>query len=136
MENIAHMADEVSKKVGTSCLPPGVKRDKEVKPKIWQEEIQRYVGSRKGKKEEDEALNPFSISEKDHDPLSSSSGQQEEEIPEVECKSLQGDCMGEEREDECTYKLFMDDLQIIAKDVGSCKGGATYFGSDPKEVHK
>ena len=75
MENIAHMVDEVCKKFDTSCLPPGAKRDKEVKPKLWQEEIQIYVGSRKGNKEEDEALNQFPISEQDHDPITSSSGQ-------------------------------------------------------------
>ena len=53
METIAHMVDEVCKKLGTNCLPPRAKQDKEVKPKLWQEEIQRYVGSRKGNKEED-----------------------------------------------------------------------------------
>ena len=37
MENIAHMVDEVCNKVGTSCLPPGTKRDKEVKPNLWKE---------------------------------------------------------------------------------------------------
>ena len=76
MENISHMVDEVCKKVGTRCFPPGTKRDKEVKPMLWQEEIQRSVGSRKSKEEEDEALKPFSIIEKDHVPLSSSSGQE------------------------------------------------------------
>ena len=30
----------------------------------------------------------------------------------------------------------MGDLQITAKDVGSGKGGETYFGSDLVEVHK
>ena len=44
--------------------------------------------------------------------------------------------MGEEREDECTSNFFVGDLQIIAKDDGSCEGGETYFGSDPKEVYK
>ena len=68
---------------------------KDVKHMLWQEEIQRSFGSSKSKEEEDEALNPFSIIEKDHDPLSYSSGQEEEEIPKVECQSLQGDCMGE-----------------------------------------
>ena len=73
MEMISHMVDEMRKKVGTICLPPGAKRNKQVKHILWQEEIQRYVGSRKSKKEKDEALNPFSNIEKDHDPLSSSS---------------------------------------------------------------
>ena len=30
----------------------------------------------------------------------------------------------------------MVDLRITSKDVGSCMGGETYFGSDTKEVHK
>ena len=30
----------------------------------------------------------------------------------------------------------MDDLQITAQGFGSCMGGETYFGSDPKLVHK
>ena len=40
--------------------------------------------------------------------------------------------MGEEREDECTSKLLVGDLQITAKDVGSCMGGQTSFGSNTK----
>ena len=31
-------------------------------------------------------------------------------IHEVECKSLQGDCMEEEKEGECTFKIFVGDL--------------------------
>ena len=57
-------------------------------------------------------------------------------IHEVECKSLQGDCMGEEMEDECTSIFFVGDIQMTSKDVVSCEGGDKYFGSDPKEVHK
>ena len=57
-------------------------------------------------------------------------------IPEVECKSLQGDCMEEEKEGECTSKFFGGDLQITKKDVGSCMGEEASFGSDPKEDHK
>ena len=53
----------------------------------------------------------------------------EAEIHEVECNSLQGDCMGEESEDECTSIFFMGDFHITAKDVGPCEGGETYFGS-------
>ena len=53
----------------------------------------------------------------------------------VECKSLQGDCKGEESEDECTSSFFMGDFHITAKDVGSCEGGETSFGSDPKEEY-
>ena len=44
--------------------------------------------------------------------------------------------MGEESEDECTPNFFVGDIHITSKDVGSCKGGETYFGSDTKEVHK
>ena len=50
--------------------------------------------------------------------------------------SPQGGCIGEESEDECTSRFFVGDLQIIAKDVSSYKGDATYFVSNPKEVHK
>ena len=50
----------------------------------------------------------------------------------VTAQSLHSDCMGEEREDEFTPNFFVGDLQITAKDVGSCKGGETYFVSDPK----
>ena len=50
MENIAHMVDEVCKEVGTRCFPPRAKRDKEVKPMLWKEEIQRSLGSIKSKK--------------------------------------------------------------------------------------
>ena len=57
-------------------------------------------------------------------------------IHEVECKSLQGDCMEEEKEGEYTSKIFGDDLHIADKDVGSCMGEETYFGSDPKEYYK
>ena len=39
IENISHMVDEVCMKVWTIFFPPGAKRDKEVKPKLWQEEI-------------------------------------------------------------------------------------------------
>ena len=49
----------------------------------------------------------------------------EVDIHEVECKSLQGDRMEKEKEDECTSSFFMGDLCITAKDVGSCKGGET-----------
>ena len=60
----------------------------------------------------------------------------EAEIHEVECKSLQGDWMGEESEGECISSFFVGDFHITAKDVGSCEGGETYFGSDPKEQYK
>ena len=50
----------------------------------------------------------------------------------MECKSLQGDCMEEEKECECTFKIFGGDLQIANKDIGSCMDGDAYFGSDPK----
>ena len=75
MENISHMVDDVCKKVGTRCFPPEAKIEKELNPMLWNEEVQRSVGSRKSKKEEDESLNPFSTIENDHDPLISSSGQ-------------------------------------------------------------
>ena len=51
----------------------------------------------------------------------------EANIPKVECKSLQGDCIGEESKDECTSNLFVSDFHIIAKDVDSCEGGETSF---------
>ena len=44
--------------------------------------------------------------------------------------------MEEEKEGECTSKIFGGDLQIANKDVGSCMGEDTYFGSDPKEYYK
>ena len=87
--------------------------------------------------------------EKGHDPLSSSSGQAEEELHKEEYKSLQGDfekvgnpllndedCRNEESEDECTSSFFVGDFQITAKDIGPCGGGETYFGSNPKEYYK
>ena len=52
----------------------------------------------------------------------------EADIHEVECKSLQGDYMGKEKEGECTSKLFRGDMEIPDKDVGSCMGVETYFG--------
>ena len=51
----------------------------------------------------------------------------EAEIHEVECKSLQDDYMGEEREDECTPNFFVGDLQINPKYVGSSEDGETYW---------
>ena len=39
--------------------------------------------------------------------------------PKVDCKSLQGDCMEEGKEGECTSKLFGGDMQITDKDVVS-----------------
>ena len=56
----------------------------------------------------------------------------EVEIHEVECKSLHG----EESEDECTFNFSVGDFHIIAKDVGPCEGGETYFGSYPKEYYE
>ena len=53
-------------------------------------------------------------------------------IHEVECKSLEGDYVEEEKEGECTSKIFGGDLQISNKDVGSCMGEETYFVSNPK----
>ena len=44
--------------------------------------------------------------------------------------------MGEESEDERTSIFSVGDFQITAKDDGSCEGGETYFGSDPKEGYK
>ena len=35
-------------------------------------------------------------------------------------------------ENECTSNFFVGDLQITDRDVGSCMGGKTPFGSDPK----
>ena len=49
---------------------------KEVNPLLWWEEIQIYFGASKSKDEENESLKPFSIIEEDHEPLSSSSGQE------------------------------------------------------------
>ena len=60
----------------------------------------------------------------------------EVEIHELEWKSLQGDCIGKESEDECASSFFFGDLQIIAKDVGSCEGGETYFVSERKEDYR
>ena len=54
IKSISNMVDEVCEKVGTKCFPPRAKRDKEVKPMLWQEEIQISLGSRKSEKEEDE----------------------------------------------------------------------------------
>ena len=54
----------------------------------------------------------------------------------MEYKSLQDGCIGEESEDEHTSNFFVSDFHITAKDVGSCMGGETYFGSDPKEFYK
>ena len=56
----------------------------------------------------------------------------EVEIHEVECKSLQGDCMGEESEDECTSFFFVGEFHITTKDVSSCEGGDTSFVLEPK----
>ena len=57
-------------------------------------------------------------------------------IPEVELKSLQGDCMEKKKEGECTSKVFRNDIKITNKDVGSCSVGETSFESDPKEYFK
>ena len=40
--------------------------------------------------------------------------------------------MEEESEDECTSIFFVGDFHITSKDVGSCEGGETYFGTYPK----
>ena len=44
--------------------------------------------------------------------------------------------MEEESEDECISKFFVSDFHITSKDIGSCDGGETYFGSYPKEYYK
>ena len=54
----------------------------------------------------------------------------------MQCRSLQGECIGEKSEYECTFSFFVVDFQITAKDVGPCEGGETYFGSDPKKDYK
>ena len=59
---------------------------------LCHEEIQISFGSSKSKEEEEEALKPFSIIEKGHDPIHYSwSGQEKEEIHKEKHKSLQGD---------------------------------------------
>ena len=122
------MVDKVCKKLGTRCFPPGAKRDKlgeayamaRINPKIcWFYQKYERVGW---------GLNSFSIIEKYHDPLSSSSGQEEEEFYKEEHKSLQGDYMEEEKEGGCTSKIFGGDMKIANKDVGSCMDEDTYFG--------
>ena len=59
----------------------------------------------------------------------------EEDIHEVKCKLPQGGCIREEVEEECTSSFLVGDLQITAQGFGSCMGGETYFGSDPKEIY-
>ena len=57
----------------------------------------------------------------------------------MECKSPQGDsgdCMEEEKEGECTSKLFGGDMKTTYKDVGSCIGGDRPFVSYPKGYYK
>ena len=39
-------------------------------------------------------------------------------------------------ENECTSNFFAGDLQITNKDVSSCMGGETSFGSDSKGDYK
>ena len=123
------MVDEFCKEVETRRFPSGAKRG--------------------GKKED--STNPSSCPRSKRmfgfSPNRTSSGHIDEEasislmkkrneentkIHEVECKSLQGDCMEEEKEGECTSKIFGVDLQINEKDVGSWMGEETYFGSDTK----
>ena len=41
-----------------------------------------------------------------------------------------------EVEVECTTRLLVGDIQITDRDVDSCMGGETPFGSDPKEDNK
>ena len=55
-----------------------------------------------------------------------------EDIHEVVCKSVQGDCMEKEKKGKCTSKIFRVDMHIHDKDVGSCMGGETPFVSYPK----
>ena len=54
----------------------------------------------------------------------------------MKCKSPQGGCIGEGVEDEGTSSFWVGDLQITTQGFGSCMGGETYFGLDPKVVHK
>ena len=49
------------------------------------------------------------------------------EIHEVNCKSPEGGCIGEEVEDECTSSFLVGDLQITAQGFGSCMGVKKYF---------
>ena len=58
------------------------------------------------------------------------------ESKEVKYKLAQGGCIKEEVEEECNSSFLVGDLPITAQGSGSCMGGETYFGSDPKEVHK
>ena len=54
------------------------------------------------------------------------------DIQEVKYKSTQGGCIREEVDEECNSSFLVDDLRITAQGSGSCMGGETYFGSDPK----
>ena len=54
----------------------------------------------------------------------------------MKCKSPQGGCIKGEVEVECTSRVLVGDMKITDRDVGSCMGGETPFGSDPKEYYK
>ena len=60
--------------------------------------------------EDDGDPNTFSIMEKGHDSLSSSSDQGKENNHEVKCKSPQGGCIRGEVKEECTSSFLVGDL--------------------------
>ena len=60
----------------------------------------------------------------------------ETKIHEVKCKSPQCGCITKEVEDERTSSFLVGYFRITAQGFGSCMGGETSFGPDPKEVHK
>ena len=78
--------------------------------------------------EEDVVSNPFSIMEKGHDSLISSSDQRKENINGVKCKTPRGGCIRGEVEEECTSSFLVGDLQIIAQHVGLFMAEDPYFG--------
>ena len=123
------MVVEVCKEVGNRWLPPGAKRGTK------KEDSSKPSACPRNKRMFDFSSNINSSDHQDEEDSSSlkkKRNEAETEIHEVKCKSPQGGCIRGEVEVEFTSRFLVGDLQINDRDVGSCMGQETYFGSYPK----
>ena len=119
MRKIAHLVDEVCKEVETRRLPPG--------------------GKRGGKKEDSSKPSACPSSKRMFRffPNKTSSDHLDEEASSsLKEKRNEAETKIHEVEVECSARFLVGDMQITDRDVGSCMGGETPFGSYPKGYYK
>ena len=122
IRKIAHMVDEVCKKVETGWLPPGAKRgvrkEDSSKPFSFPRIRRMFVFSSKRVSKSYELRTT-------QDEEASSSLKEEEENPCADEDPIIKNLVVGSVENECTSDLFVGDLHITDRDVGSSMGGET-----------